>query len=385
MRRAPRFIVVAAVMAVGLTGCGPATPEPTPSQTIPQVPPPSPSETAAVVTVEPTGAIRDLATGLDSPWSVAILDNGSTLISERDTARIIELTPSGSTRVAGTIASVRHGGEGGLLGITVVDTGAALMLYAYHSAQNDNRVIRMPLQGQPGTLSLGEPEVVLAGIPRAGNHNGGRIKVGPDGNLYVTAGDAGDPSLSQDPGSLAGKILRMTLTGGVPDDNPTAGSLVWSMGHRNPQGIAWDSTGQLWAAEFGQNTWDELNLIVAGANYGWPNAEGTGGGEAFRDPVAVWSTAEASPSGLAIAGDSFFLAALRGQRLWAVYASVDSSGTVTGSVDAVPWFTGELGRIRDVVVAPNGSLWILTNNTDGRGNPRAGDDRLIEVELQERE
>ncbi|MBX3095081.1 MAG: PQQ-dependent sugar dehydrogenase, partial [Cryobacterium sp.] len=174
------------------------------------------------------------------------------------------------------------------------------------------------------------------------------------------------------------------LSGGVPDDNPFSGSLVWSMGHRNPQGIAWDSTGQLWAAEFGQDTWDELNVIFPGANYGWPNVEGAGGDARYRDPVVVWSTAEASPSGLAVAGDSLFLAALRGQRVWAVYTAVDPNGTVTQQPDAVPWFTGELGRIRDLVVAPNGNLWMLTNNTDGRGSPRSGDDRLIEVELQER-
>ena len=372
------------MLAVGLTACGPAAPEPPAAQS-PTPEPPEPSPTAVdVQALEPNGVTRDLATGLDAPWSIALLGNGSTLVSERDTARIIEVTASGSTRVAGTISGVRHGGEGGLLGITVVDTGATLQLYAYHSAPDDNRVIRMPLLGEPGSLALGEAEVVLAGIPRASNHNGGRIKLGPDGHLYVTTGDAGNPSLSQDPASLAGKILRMTLTGAVPDDNPFAGSLVWSMGHRNPQGIAWDSNGQLWAAEFGQNTWDELNAIVPGDNYGWPNVEGTGGDSNYRDPIVVWSTSEASPSGLAIAGDSLYVAALRGQRLWAVYTAVDANGTVTEQPDAVAWFTGEFGRIRDVVVAPNGNLWVLTNNTDGRGDPRAGDDRLIEVELRER-
>src|SRR5690606_18624209 len=136
---------------------------------------PTPSADTRPAPVEPTGATRDLATGLDSPWSIVPLSNESTLISERDTARIIELTAAGEQRVVGTIDGVHHGGEGGLLGIEVVDVGGALMLYAYHSASADNRVIRMPLTGQPGTLALGEPFAILTGIPRAGNHNGGRI------------------------------------------------------------------------------------------------------------------------------------------------------------------------------------------------------------------
>lgn len=372
---------VAAALCVALAACGSTAPTPS-SAPVPSVTP-SPGASETATQLEPTGELRELATGLEAPWSVVILDDGSALISERDTARIIELTPSGETRAAGIINGVQHGGEGGLLGIEVVDTDDGPTLFAYHTASGDNRVIRMPLLGEPGALSLGASVVVLSGIPRAGNHNGGRIKLGPDGHLYVTTGDAGDPSLSQNSDSLAGKILRMTADGAAPDDNPTPGSLMYSMGHRNPQGIAWDSAGQLWAAEFGQNTWDELNLIVAGANYGWPDVEGTGGGDQYRDPVITWSTAEASPSGLAIAGDSLFLAALRGQRLWAVYANADN-GRVGGSVDAVDWFAGELGRVRDVIAAPNGTLWILTNNTDGRGNPSPGDDRLIEVKLTER-
>lgn len=382
MCNASRIAIIAALCGA-LAACGPAAPAPSPSASAPTATPePSPSHTAQpIVPLEPTGQLRDIATGLTSPWSVVRLDNDSALISERDTARIIELTPAGDTRVAGTIKGVRHGGEGGLLGIEVVDDGAQRILFAYHTASNDNRVIRMPLLGQPGSLSLGASEKVLTGIPRSGNHNGGRIKLGPDGNLYVTTGDASNPALSQDARSLAGKILRLALDGAVPDDNPTPGSFVYSMGHRNPQGIAWDSTGQLWAAEFGQNTWDELNRIHPGANYGWPNVEGTGGGGDYRDPVAVWSTADASPSGLAIAGDTLFLAALRGQRLWGVY---NAAGEATGSVDSASYFRGDLGRVRDVI-AVGDTLWILTNNTDGRGNPRSGDDRLIEVELRERQ
>jgi glucose/arabinose dehydrogenase len=304
------------------------------------------------------------------------LENGSALISERDTATVKELTAAGEVRDAGTVAAVQPGGEGGLLGIEARESDDGLWLYAYFTAASDNRIVRMPVTGDAGALSLGKASVILSGIAKAGNHNGGRIKFGPDGMLYATTGDAGDPSRAQDPGSINGKILRMMPDGSVPDDNPTPGSLVYSLGHRNPQGIAWDDAGRLWAAEFGQNTWDELNLIQPGHNYGWPNVEGAAGVAGFDDPVYQWSTSEASPSGLAEVDNTFFLAALRGQRLWAIYP-------VDNRVDAVAWFTGQYGRLRDAIPGPNGTLWVLTNNTDGRGNPRPDDDKLLEIRLTE--
>ena len=161
----------------------------------------------------------------------------------------------------------------------------------------------------------------------------------------------------------------------MPSDNPFPDSYVYSLGHRNPQGLAWDADGQLWAAEFGQNTWDEVNRITPGANYGWPAVEGVGGVDGFTDPVVTWPTSEASPSGLVAIDGTLFLAALRGQRVWALYPLPG------GQLDAVAWFTGEFGRIRDVVPAADGSLWFVTNNTDGRGEPREGDDRLLQVRL----
>jgi glucose/arabinose dehydrogenase len=316
-----------------------------------------------------------LASGLDAPWSVVRLPGGSALISERDTAKVMELTASGELREAGTVAGVQPGGEGGLLGIEALDADG-WWLYAYFTAASDNRIVRMPLEGKAGALSLGEPSVILDGLAKAGNHNGGRIKFGPDGMLYATVGDAAQPARSQDPASLNGKILRMNPDGSAPTGNPTPGSLVYSMGHRNPQGLAWDSSGRLWAAEFGQNTWDELNLIEPGQNYGWPDIEGAGAVEGYVDPVYQWSTAEASPSGLAYVRNTFFLAALRGQALWAIYPR-------HGSVDATAWFTGEYGRLRDAVPGPDGTLWVLTNNTDGRGNPAEDDDKLLQIQLTE--
>ena len=305
----------------------------------------------------------------------------STLISERDSGTVVERLPSGRLRDVGVVPAVVHAGEGGLLGLAVLpgdSAGSDRWLYAYLTTATDNRIVRMPLAGASGSYRLGASAPILTGLAKAGNHDGGRIAFGPDGMLYATVGDAGQPSRAQDPRSLSGKILRMTATGAVPRDNPMAGSLVYSLGHRNPQGIAWDASGQLWAAEFGQNTWDEFNRIEPGGNYGWPTVEGIGSKAGFTDPVYQWRTSDASPSGLAFVGGTFFLAALRGERLWAISPGSASTGTAT---TARPFLVGALGRLRDVAPGPDGSLWLVTNNTDGRGSPTAGDDKLIEVRL----
>ncbi|WP_227411730.1 sorbosone dehydrogenase family protein [Cryobacterium sp. BB736] len=363
-------MLVAAVALGLLVGCT-SSPGPTPSGSTFTPPASSPQTTP----VQPAGTPEVLATGLTSPWSVARLTNGSALISERDTALIKELT-DGEVREVGTIDGVVPAGEGGLLGIATLELGDTIWLYAYFTGESDNRVIRMLLNGRPGAYSLGDAEPIITGIRKASNHNGGRIAFGPDGNLFVTAGDAGDASLAQDPNTLNGKILRLEPDGSVPVDNPTSGSPVYSFGHRNPQGLAWDEDGQLWASEFGQNTWDELNRITAGGNYGWPIVEGVGQVAGLIDPVYQWPTSDASPSGLAYIDQTLFMAALRGERLWAIYPFAASG------VDAVAWFEGEFGRLRDAVPGPDGSLWVLTNNTDGRGNPREGDDKLMQVRLE---
>ncbi|HEY8589880.1 MAG TPA: PQQ-dependent sugar dehydrogenase, partial [Naasia sp.] len=261
-----------------------------------------------------------------------------------------------------------------LLGLALLEDGGERWLYAYFTAAEDNRIVRMPLDGEAGGFTLGAAEVVLDGLAKAGNHNGGRIAFGPDGMLYATVGDAGSPDASQDPASLNGKILRMTPDGDLPEGNPLGDSLVWSLGHRNPQGLAWAPDGTMYAAEFGQNTWDEVNVITPGANYGWPVVEGDGSDDRFVDPLQQWSTDDASPSGLAAVGATLFLAGLGGERLWAIQGA-------PASASSLEYFRDELGRIRDAVAAPDGSLWLLTNNTDGRGSPRDGDDRLVRVAL----
>ncbi|WP_404434490.1 PQQ-dependent sugar dehydrogenase [Microbacterium lacus] len=327
---------------------------------------------ATPVTPAATAPATEVAAkGLEAPWSV-VLVGGSFLVSERDSGRIIEVLEDGSTREAGVIADAEGEGEGGLLGLALDrDDDGVDELYVYLTTMTDNRIQRVELQGEPGSLSLGGSETVIDGIPRARNHNGGRIAFGPDGMLYVGTGDAGRPDASQDPDSLGGKILRMTPDGDVPGDNPIDGSFVYSSGHRNVQGIAWAEDGTMFASEFGQNTWDELNVIEAGANYGWPVVEGDAGNPDFVDPVQQWSPGEASPSGIAVAGGILYIANLRGERLRSV--DLDDLSVATDHL------TGEYGRLRDVIPAPGGGLFVLTNNTDGRGDPVEGDDRLVRV------
>ncbi|NVM75734.1 glucose/arabinose dehydrogenase [Duganella sp. SG902] len=322
---------------------------------------------APIPPATPTPAGPDtLASGLKVPWSIAF-HGGTPLVSERGTARIMAVAENGNLTSIATIAGVNGSGEGGLLGIAVRDG----YLYAYFTAGAENRIARYPLIGSGTTTQLGAAQLLLGGIPSGSNHNGGRIAFGPDGMLYAATGDAGASSRSQDLNSLAGKILRLTPDGRIPSDNPFAGSYVYSYGHRNVQGLAWSGDGALYASEFGQNTWDELNLIKAGGNYGWPEVEGKANNPKYIDPLQQWATADASPSGMAISGGNIYIANLRGERL----RKVPLSATATAS----EFHVKEYGRLRDVVAAPGGRLYVLTNNTDGRGTPRAGDDRLLNL------
>jgi glucose/arabinose dehydrogenase len=303
---------------------------------------------------------------LEAPWSVAFYGD-TALVSLRDSGQILEINSAdGSTRAVGTVEGAVHRGEGGLLGLA---TDEQDRLYAYYTTDGDNRISRYTLGGEPGNLSLGAAETIIEGLPSASNHNGGRIAFGPDGMLYATVGDASSTANAQDLDSLGGKILRLTPDGDVPSDNPFAGSYVYSYGHRNPQGIAWDESGTMYASEFGQNTWDELNIIEAGKNYGWPDVEGIGNRDGFVDPAQQWATSSASPSGMAFANGRLYIANLRGEVLRTV--SIDTLG------ESQELYKGEYGRLRDVVISSEGRVWLITNNTDGRGVPVAGDDRII--------
>jgi glucose/arabinose dehydrogenase len=371
------FLVIAVVAAACSDddtepGSAPTTRTPTGAASEPSTPTSTPSTATSTTLPGPVvpAAFEDVATGFDVPWGLVFLPDGSALLSERDTARILSVSADGGVTEVGQVEGVQPGGEGGLLGLAVAPDSPEAV-YAYFTAAEDNRVVRMPYLGG----ALGAAEVVVDGIPKAGNHNGGRLAFGPDGKLYVSTGDASRPERAQDLDSLGGKILRLNPDGSIPADNPFDGSPVFSYGHRNVQGLAFDDDGNLWASEFGQNTWDELNLIQAGQNYGWPVVEGVGGDDRFVDPVAQWSTDEASPSGIAFVRDTVFMAALRGERLWQIPVQDGAAGS------PADFAVGEFGRLRHAEVAPDGSLWVLTNNT-ARGTPREGDDRILRVTLE---
>ncbi|WP_341242781.1 PQQ-dependent sugar dehydrogenase [uncultured Nocardioides sp.] len=366
-RAAVPLLAVALGLALGLAGCG-DDPEPgdranAPSETTRTAGPGDDVDAGGPAALES----RTVTTGLTSPWGLSATSEEAVLLSERDTGRILRLDPgSGEREELRTLPDVVPGGEAGLLGLALTPDESQLL--AYYTVEESSRIVSMPWDGE----SLGEPEVLLEGIPGgAGYHQGGALVVGPDDLLYVGTGDNGVPESAQDRGSLSGKVLRLTLEGQPAPGNPFDDE-VYSYGHRNVQGLAFDDEGRLWASEFGANAWDELNLIEAGANYGWPQVEGSGGGEGLTDPVIVWRTEDASPSGLAYWDGSLWMAALRGERLWEIPLA-EGADLVEQPVGHL---AGELGRLRSVLALPD-ALLLVTSNTDGRGEVRDGDDRAL--------
>lgn len=304
--------------------------------------------------------VTTLVDDLTQPWDVVRTD-GRTFVTERG-GDLLEVHDDGSTELVRSF-DVNAQGEGGLLGLVAAQTGGDL--YAYYTTATDNRVVRFdPDEG-------GEA-VILDGIPRANTHNGGRLAFGPDGTLYIGTGDAQEPSLSPDRDSLAGKVLRISADGSIPDDNPFD-SPVWSLGHRNVQGLAFDADGRLWATEFGPNRDDEVNLIRPGLDYGWPEVTGAPGRDGYEDAVVVRQPPEASWSGATITTEhiglvgpnTLLVAALRGERLWAFSLN---DGEV---VDSRSFFAGEYGRLRTVVPSGDGGVLVLTGNGQ--------DDRLLRI------
>ncbi|HEU4348944.1 MAG TPA: PQQ-dependent sugar dehydrogenase [Actinoplanes sp.] len=363
---------LAAVLAVS-TACTFGPPEPEVAGEPPNFPAPSVSGGSGDQDGGLDVAVTVLARGLDVPWGMAFLPDGGALVTERDTARILRIGPESDaaglkvTEVQRLTESV-SGGDGGLLGIAVSPKyDADQTVYVYYSTENDNRV---------GKLTLGgKLTPILTGIPRSDEDNGGQLAFGPDGYLYVGTGDGtATGTLAPNPKSLGGKILRITGNGKPAPGNPVKNSPVWSSGHRNVRGFAWDSAERMYASESGQEIFGELNVIRKGKNYGWPAAEGTGSAK-FAAPLVTWPTSESSCAGVAVLERLVAQACLQGKRLWLV--STTGNGTVLGRPQ--PMLAEEYGRLRSLATAPDGSLWVGTSNQEREGDPGPDDDRIIRL------
>lgn len=308
-----------------------------------------------------------VASNLDTPWSIAFLPSGDMLVTERSG----ELQRIGEDGRAFAIEGVRETSEGGLLGVALApDFEQSAAIYLYYTTNRTgvltNQVDRYVLDED----RLSERSEIITDIPAASNHNGGAIAFGPDDMLYVTTGDAAEPELAQATDSLAGKILRLKADGSTPSDNPFDNP-VWSYGHRNPQGIAWDDDGRLWSVEHGQSSQDELNLIERGANYGWPTIRGDETRDGMRSPVVHSGNTDTwAPSGLAYYDGSLYFAGLRGQSLYRAEI-VESE-----RVNLTQLFSQEYGRLR-AVTAHDNSIYFSTSNRDGRGSPAGDDDKIL--------
>ncbi|MFE1629368.1 PQQ-dependent sugar dehydrogenase [Brevibacillus reuszeri] len=325
---------------------------------------------------------------LDVPWELDFAADGRIFFTERPgRVRIIQAGKLLAEPLISFPAPFVSEGEGGLLGL-VLDPQFAHNHYVYvyqtyrEGQDTYNRVLRLRENNNQAVID----KVLIDKIPGSAIHNGGRIKIGPDQRLYITTGDARRPELAQDRASLAGKILRINLDGTIPADNPFPGSPIYSWGHRNPQGIAWSpQTGFLYSSEHGQSAHDEINRIEAGANYGWPEIQGTEQRAGMKSPILQSGDLTWAPSGMTFiskgpwAGE-LLVANLRGEQLQRISIDPNQPDKVRESTALLQQ---QYGRLRDVVEAPDGSLYLLTNNRDGRGEPKEGDDKIIRLVLKQ--
>lgn len=347
-------------------------------------PAPTTSQTAANPTqIQNNISYTVVAENLDTPWSLVFLPDNSILFTERSgKVRLVDSHGNLEFNAIATLTSVIEKGEGGLLGITIhpdfVSNHFVYLYYTYNDNNQNtlNRVVRMTYNNK----KLSEEKVVVDKIPGASFHNGGRIKFGPDKYLYITTGDAENPSRAQDTHSLSGKILRVTDEGNTPPENPF-NNLIYSYGHRNPQGIAWDKENNLWSTEHGpsgaETGNDELNKIEKGKNYGWPTIRGQQSHTGMEKPIIESGKQDTwAPAGLAVINDKLYFAGLKGKALYEYNPATHN---------LKEYFKEDFGRIRDVIKSPSGDLYITTSNKDGRGDPKDSDDKIIRISSKARE
>jgi glucose/arabinose dehydrogenase len=364
----------AASAVLALSACAFGPPDPDEAGEPPNLPAPSAASAAPGDDGDQEIAATVLAKGLAVPSGIAFLPDGTALVTERDTARILQVGPQTDKDTlkvtpATQVAEVEASGDGGLMGIAVSPKYQTdKTVYVYYSTAKDNRVAKMQLGGKVTPI--------LTGIPKSAKDNGGALAFGPDGDLYVGTGD-GTPTGTQAPDqkSLGGKILRMTPDGKPAAGNPVKTSLIWSSGHRNVQGIAWDSSKRMYASDSDQKVSGELNLIEKGRNYGWPAADGPGSDPRLTDPLASWPIADSSCAGVAVLERMVATACLLGKRIWLL--TTTGNGTPLGQPQ--PAVVGEYGRLRALVTAPDGSLWVSTSTQEPGGDPGPDDDRLIRL------
>jgi quinoprotein glucose dehydrogenase len=365
---------------------------------------PKPQSAADRYVPNPPVKVENWIEGLDTPWSLVFLPSGRALVSERNgRIRLIvngKMRPnpyarldgvaSGSSGVMDFLVRLVVGGESGLMGLAMHPKfPASPYIYAMHTYRGEggvmNRAIRLRHEGETARMD----KVIIDKIPGARNHDGGRLGFGPDGMLYITTGEIFEAELAADLKSLGGKILRLNPDGGIPADNPFPGSPVYSFGHRNPQGLVWHrSTGDLFASEhgpsgeFGFGAYDEVNVIKPGLNYGWPRVTGAPGDRRYRDPIAAWPKVTTPPAGMTFWRGHLFVATLGSEAL--LRLGVARSTTTWRVTSVERWFItksgqARFGRMRDAVVGPDGALYVLTSNRDGRGDPRDGDDKILRI------
>lgn len=352
-----------------------------PSEHVVSVPAPTGTDSTQNDDVQPGNTMEPvtvLAENLTIPWDLVFLPDGDMLVSERP-GTLLRIDPQDGEVDSIPIEGVAHRGEGGLLGVELhPDFSENSYVYLYRTTTESGAITNEVLRYRFVGGALEDATRIISGIPGAPYHDGGRMAFGPDGHLYIATGDAGTPSLAQDTSSLAGKILRVAADGSIPENNPF-GNAVYSYGHRNPQGLTWDMDGDLYATEHGRSGvrsgYDELNLIEMGGNYGWPESqgdtvmEGTIAPLIHSGPSTTWAPASAQ-----FFEGSVYFGGLRGATLYE--AVLDG----TQVIELQEHFSDEFGRIRSVVLGPDGALYLTTSNRDGRGDPVLSDDRIIRID-----